>query len=88
MGDAHVQVGFLTARGVFASYNRYTYFTDISGLEVGDFVVVCVNKLFKIVQVTKTENLTIEERSKATAWIVQKIDVKQYIKQQEERGLA
>lgn len=62
------------------SPNTYDYLSDL-GLKAGDFAVVPASPGFAVVQVTRV----LEESSKATVWVVQKVDVESYQRKQEKR---
>lgn len=68
-------------------FNGYAYFADSEdNIKKGDFVVVFARNTFKVVRVVLTRGLTAKQRSRASKWIVQKINVEQYekrVKQEE-----
>ena len=58
---------------------KYAYFTDYTNHFVGQLVVVSAGGEFKIVTVAKADNIKPTERAKASAWIVQPIDIEGYL---------
>lgn len=64
-----VQVRFTT------SGKEYSYFTDIEDIEVGDSVVVYARGELKLVTVSKTQGLSRSSINKASALIVQVVDL-------------
>lgn len=68
-------------------FNGYAYFADSEdNIKEGDFVVVFSRNTFKVAKVVLSRGLTANQRSKASKWIVQKVDIEQHekrIKQEE-----
>jgi predicted GTPase len=60
------------------SEKSYSYFTDIEDIAVGDWCNVVVNKDPKTVMVTEISGLSAEQESKASKWLVNRIDLNAY----------
>lgn len=80
-----VLVCFTESRSSMPAQNKfYSYFTE-EQFENGDHAVVMVGDELKIVKIVSTEGLSQHAISKASKWIVQRIDLKAY-HEREERG--
>lgn len=66
---------------------EYTYLTDLD-LEVGDKAVVFANDLYKVVTVTSVRGLTQHQRSKATKWVVCRVNVEEHTERVRKQALA
>ena len=70
-----------------ADFCGYSYFADSKdNIKKGDFVVVFARNTFKVARVVLFRGLTATQRSKASKWVVQKVDIEQHekrIKQEE-----
>lgn len=66
------------------SPKEYTYLTNLTDLQVGDFVIVMVSSVPKVVLVTSVhEELAIEpNESTQYKWIVDKVDMESYMQEQ------
>lgn len=82
--------GRIKAKGAVKNpdLTEYSYITDLP-LKNGDLVVVKArNGKFEIVTVTQAMGLTMSQRSKATKWIVCKLDLEQYQRRIEQEALV
>lgn len=71
-----------------SSCKQYTYMTDLD-LAPDDLVVVeSPSDGFVVVKVVETRGLTPGQMSRATKWVVQKIDVTDYLKKVERAKIA
>lgn len=83
------QVMSLDLGNVTAAYpvsvKEYTYLTNLTDLQVGDFVVVMVSNVPKAVIVSSVhEELAIEPNETTQyKWIVGKVDMESYVKEQQ-----
>ena len=73
---------------VGSDYDKeYAYFTELD-LQKEDVCVVEVNGVYKTVEVTKTRGLSRLQIDKAHKWIVQKVDVQDYLDAADRRELV
>lgn len=66
------------------SAKEYTYLTNLTDLQVGDFVIVMVSSMPKVVLVTSVHEELLIEPNETTQykWIVGKVDMESYMQEQ------
>ena len=74
MDQKFVSVTFERSGKFEAPSKEYTYMTDLDLVE-GDRVVVEANDEYKVVTVVSVRGLTANQRSRATKWVVCKVDI-------------
>jgi len=83
IADNPIQLNPALSRVVLVKFVENTYEKEYAyrcefEVSPGDWLVVCVNKVYKCVQVTRVRGLSDSERSKASKWIVCKVDTARY----------
>lgn len=71
----------------YGNETEYTYLTDFD-LSPGDLVVVPANSYYQVVKVVETRGLTPGQRSKATKWVVQRLDITAHEQRLEKQRIA